>query len=259
MIDITVENPTHLWIKLGDMALNNDQSEIIDCDLGTRIISLNNRMVIKSWEKSWTGMALFHTVGYERTVSNKMTRLVNTYIDQEQWRELKEKFEEIKNTRYFAIGMNFKMKPSGKGGCLSSFHIFKANKQITVVVTSKVAEVPKKFLADLRLISYMLNQLKLEKVKVVFNCTVIFFSMVTMRSYKTIFGENVGTSLDLEKDFGGYQLPTIRRLTNYRNYLMGIYGEKQVKNGMLPLLNYKTGEWNDLQKNRSNKVLHKDS
>ena len=184
MINLSVQRPTDLWLSLGKTALDKkSRKSIIDLDMRTRLISCQNRLEIREWDpQKWTGEGLFHTVGYERTVSNKMTRLINTYIDQPSWSELKKEFLVSKRKAYSSLGMNFKMKPRGKGGCLSSFHLITVNRKLTVIVTSKIAEVPKKFLADLKLVNWMLNQLGLGKVPVVFNISIIFFSMITMRT-----------------------------------------------------------------------------
>ena len=249
MINLTVDNPTSLWISLGDELLRGNL-EFDDCSSKTRLISVQNILKVNSWNSDWEGTHLARIVGYEEAGGTKMTSLINAYVDLARLGELKEVLEKNAKAKYATLGMNFKMKVKGKGGCLSSFHIIQHGGSYQVFIYGKVAELPKKFTADMRLITWLLKELDLNEVPVTIILSTMFFSMVTVRSYETFFGkidkDKARLPIEVHYDFGEYQKPTIRRIRNFKEKLIATYGNDIVERGRIRRhLNWRKGMFDE--------------
>lgn len=216
MINMTVDSPEQLWVALGAAFFQKKRPEfIIDYAIASRrFFSFNNTLVVKEWPKGWDNPELFDIVGYS-DVGTKMKSLTNTYLNRDKWDEFRGSLEDYNiNTRTSGIktfGVNFNLKPQGKGGCLSSFHLIQHDKEIDIIVHLKVAELPRKFLADLRFISYLITNLDLpqESYKVTFMLSSLYFSIIGLRAYIPILGKK---TMDMQG------LP----IDEHRNYQVGV-------------------------------------
>lgn len=240
MLNLWAPTPTSLWVELGKIFFSKDREKSIDYVLGDRrFVSIVNTFTIAQWPKDWTGGALFHLVGYSPEGS-KMTILRKTYLDEERFAKFKEKVKDTKKKGYSAIGMQFNMSFEKKGGCLSSMHLVRNRGENTLFIHGKVAEVPRKFMADLKLVKDILHELDIWPMKVVFMYSSVFFSIVTLRAYIPVFSDSVlkytkGIAI-IEKR--NYHAGIIERLTSIRKELL-----RKDPEGCLKTIEDRTGEW----------------
>ena len=246
MIRIKAQNPTALWIKLGETFFSPTWRDQIDLKLGDRrFVSIDNRLVITEWPAEWTGKDLFASVGYS-SKGTKMKKLRETYVDEEQLTSLRCTLRSWKYSDCFrSIGMNFKMKQRGKGGCLSSFHLVRTKANWEVFVHAKICEVPRKFLGDMLLIKGIVDSLngigderfEGEPVisypfKVTFHLSTLYYSIVGLRAYIPFLGKE-------NMDF--HDLP-IDKPRNYQaSIIEAINQQKEIVEENE--LDYQTGEW----------------
>ena len=236
MLNIAVCNPTELWYKLGEEFLLEFNRTVTFNLGGRRFVSLENQLYTE-WPKEWKGDALFELVGYSDR-GPKMRIIRESYLDEEKWHEFKWKAGEVRKKGYSLIGMQFKMKMDTKGGCLTSFHLLQEKKRNIVFIHGKVAEVPRKFMADLILVRNMLRELDLWPMEVYFLYSTMYFSIVTLRNYATVFPKGYFAStkkLDLFSFRGDYR----RKAIEESNRLLKKYPNGSASN----LINVKTGEW----------------
>ena len=247
MIHLTVKTPTDLWLSLGQLFFERYNHryflpKLIDTEIAKRrFISLSNFLVVEGWSTKWTGEALYDVVGYSRKGS-KMRDLRKKYVFEDELKKMKEVIrlylKKSKGKGYFATGMNFNMQVTKKGGCLSSFHVIKLDKSWEIVIHGKVAEIPRKFTADMVMISNIIRELELptETVKVTYMFSTLYFSIISLRAYVAMLGLK-------KKDFHG--LP----ITDPRNYQVGgwtaieKYAKTLKRKPAWKDLNLKTGKW----------------
>lgn len=240
MLNIWASDPTQLWIELGKIFYSKARDGSIDQNLGNRrFLSIQNTFTVASWPKEWTGGALFHLVGYSPTGS-KMNTLRGTYLDEEKFKKFREKIKEVKKKGYSHVGMQFNMALEKKGGCLSSAHLMQSKEGTILFIHGKVAEIPRKFMADLKLVNDMVHEIDIWPIKVIFMYSTVFFSIVTLRAYIPVFSEEVlkytkGIPI-LEKR--NYHAGTIARLGQIKKELGKKYPE-----GCLQKIQGQTGEW----------------
>lgn len=239
MLNLEVENPTELFLELGRRfcSENKEDGPLIDFRVGGRSFSLTNTLTIKNWDSKWTGMGLFHMVGYARN-GYKMKKVRGSYIDEIKFYQFKNELQILdKKMSYFSIGMPLKMKMRGKGGCLSSIHIVKRLKTWKVYVHAKVMEVPRKFMGDLILIRDLLKELKIldRPTSVVLMLSTMYFSIVSLRAYKELLNlkRERYRGLILERDTRKFQRGSVTRINEFRKSNLTT----------LSRLNLTTGEW----------------
>lgn len=235
MLDLYTENPTDLWVSLGKKFFGRHE-ETVDLDLGgRRFVSIGNILVVSSWPKEWTGGALFELVGYSEN-GHKMDVLRETYVDPARWKAFKEKAVQVRKKGYSVIGMQFNMSLERKGGCLSSCHLMQTRKRNTLFIHGKVAEIPRKFMADLLLVRDLLKELNIWPIRVEFLYSTVYFSIITLRSYATVLDPKLikKVDIDLFRD-RNFQPGTVKRLKQIN---------KQYPNGSaIETLNMLRGEW----------------
>jgi hypothetical protein len=193
MINMTVESPEQLWVALGVAFFKPKGPSITDYEIAKRrFFSFNNVLTVNNWPKHWNNPLLFDIVGYSST-GTKMNILRNTYLNRDNWGDLHGALEEFKDMDSIkTFGMNFNLKPQGKGGCLASFHVMKYDGQVDIVVHMKVAEIPRKFVGDLIFIGQLIEELDLpqESYRVTFMLSSLYFSIIGLRAYVPIIGRN---------------------------------------------------------------------
>lgn len=225
MISIKVRNPLEFWEKLGEIVLSDQTKKgsmkLFDLKIGKRRISYDNRIEIDAWPSSFEAKALYWAVGYELH-GNKMSHLVNAYIDEEQFKEFQQVYEDKKLNSHFSVGIHFKRRPAGKGGCLSTFEIVGDRKMQTLFLHSKTMEFPKKGTADIRLCSLLLERLGIKTIRVVWYLPVIWYSEHFLKGIRTVFGNSYFQSLlgkkkakELTEYMPGYVEPTQQRIKNH--------------------------------------------
>lgn len=238
MIRLNCKNPTELWLELGVLFFNAKRAEwVIDQSIANRrFISIGNWLTVDYWPIGWTGEALFHVVGYSRSGS-KLTTLRKTYLNLDKWTEMINFVSMNHKTEFFSIGMNFDMKLNKRGGCLSSFHIIKSRTAWDIMIHGKIAEIPRKFMADLVMVGALIRELNLpvKHVRVNFMFSAMYFSIISLRAYVKVLGIK-------KKEFRG--LP----IMDPRNYQMNAWTaiESYAKKLKAPAwrdLNLETGEW----------------
>lgn len=237
MITMTVESPEQLWCALGGIFLSAKRPHgLIDYGTNQRFFSLHNVLRVTNWPKYWDNHLMHDIVGYMNdSGGTKMTTIRGTYLNEVSWHDFKLALDEVKSSKIYHIGVNFNMVPRGKGGCLSSFHICKHDDEIDIVVHMKIAEVPKKFMADLSFISKLITELDLiqGEYRVTFMLSALYWSMVGLRAYIPIFGkDNLEThGLDLEAPIG-IQQPTQAKMYRARNRFLKQFGEQIMDKGL---------------------------
>uniref|UniRef100_A0A6M3Y261 Uncharacterized protein n=1 Tax=viral metagenome TaxID=1070528 RepID=A0A6M3Y261_9ZZZZ len=247
MISVIANTPTHLWLGLGEKFFSKDYEKMIDIKLGDRrFVSIGNTLIVKDWPKEWTGQALFGLVGYSPK-GYKMSVLRETYIPDQPWYDFLNALDPAENPEVnkkgFSIwGMNCNMKREGKGGCLSSIHLLRNRGRNILFVHGKIAEIPRKFVADLLLVRDILQELSLWPMEVRFMYSTVYYSIVGLRTFIPVLGE---------KHVQLHGLP----ITTPRNYQAGIieainkyssqFSKKERRNGLWTLMNLTTGEWID--------------
>ena len=110
----------------------------------------------------------------------------------------------------------------------------------TVVIQGKVAEFPRKFLADLQLVNDLVYELDLWPVRVIFMYSTVFYSIVTLRAYLSVLSMDVvkhtkGIAVVEERN---YHASIIARLVDIRKQVLKKYPE-----GCLKAIENTTGEW----------------
>lgn len=195
MIHLESESPEDLWAGLGRKFFSTANRGIDYSIANRRFFSFNNILMVQDWPKGWDNPYLFDIIGYS-DVGTKMGILSRSYLIPEAWIKFKQALEtyDVKNRRVGikAFGMPFHMNPEGKGGCLSSFHLLQKDKEIHITIHMKVAELPRKFVADLRFISYLIANLDLPQktYKVTFMLSNLYYSIIGLRAYIPILGLN---------------------------------------------------------------------
>lgn len=245
MTNLYCLDPTDLIMVLGHRFFSKLDNPV-NLYLGDRrFVSVVNTLNINRWPEEWTGKALFELVGYSNK-GTKMNILRNTYVDEEKLSALKERLKT--NKGYEILGMPFKMSLERKGGCLNGLHILRSNKQpTTLFIHGKVAEVPRKFMADLLLVRDLIKELELKEPRVVFQYSTIYFSIVTLRAFIPIIGENnifIHKELPI-MDYRNYQVGTQESLIKVRKDLCKRFGKEIIKKGIYKYLDYRRGEWKE--------------
>lgn len=242
MINIYCNTPTELLLQLGGLFFSKKDNPVNVYVGDRRFVSSVNTFNILSWPKEWTGKALFELVGYSDS-GTKMTTLRKTYVDEDKLKELKER---LKTSKGFEIlGMPFKMTMERKGGCLNGLHILRSGKDVTLFVHGKIAEIPRKFMADLLLVRDLIKELGLKEPKVIFQYSLVYFSIVTLRAYVPIMGyKNINHHRDLPiMKYRNYQVGTQESLLRIRKELCKKYSKDIMDTGVFKYLNYRRGEW----------------
>lgn len=238
MIVLTCKTPTDLWLELGRLFFHPQKSgfAIDHCIANRRFISIENLLTVEDWSSQWTGGALFDLVGYSGR-GHKMNELRKTYVIENDWQKMKEFVSLNHKTEFFSIGMNFNMKLNKKGGCLSSFHIIKSRDTWDIMIHGKIAEIPRKFMADLVLVSNLIRELTLptDHIRVEFMFSAMYFSIISLRAYVKVLGLK-------KKDFR--VLPIMDPRNYQRNAWTAIENyAKKLKAPAWKDLNLETGEW----------------
>jgi hypothetical protein len=241
MIILSAEHPEGLWFKMGELFFSKDGLNYLDYRVADRrFFSFNNTLVVKDWPKGWDNPYLFHIVGYSASGS-KMKTLAQTYLNQETWGEFKAAIEEWgvadRRNGIKTFGVNFNLRPKGKGGCLCSFHLIQSGKEISITVHMKVAEFPRKFVGDLRFISYLITSLDLphEKYKVTFQLSTLYYSIIGLRSYIPVLGTVNMDMHDLPIDEPRhYQEGVIEAIYKSRKALVKEWGKNILLAGIPP-------------------------
>jgi len=194
--------------------------------------------VVQEWPNCWSGRALMDLVGYSPK-GYKMDLLRKTYVDEARW----DCFKTVVNNSdkgFNAQGMNFKMSIERKGGCLSSLHLIRHRNKNILFIHGKIAEIPRKFVADLLLINELLQELSLWPMEVRFMYSTVYFSIVGLRAYLPVLGEdNVqlhGLPIDTPRN---YQVGIIEAINNVGKR----FTPKERREGIWNKVNQKTGEW----------------
>jgi hypothetical protein len=177
-------------------------------------------------------------VGYSPN-GYKMELLRKTYVNEDKWKEFR-KVVRSTNKGFSAQGMNFNMSIEKKGGCLSSLHLIRNREKNILVIHGKIAEIPRKFVADLLLVRDLLQELNLWPIEVRFMYSTIYYSIVGLRAYIPVLGKD-------HMDF--HNLP----IDTPRNYQAGIieainkvgerFTPKERREGIWTKINQETGEW----------------
>lgn len=239
MINLVVESPEDLWVELGKSFFAKGGMNTIDFKVSDRrFFSFHNTLQVTSWPKGWDNPYLFKIVGYS-DVGSKMKTLAQTYLNTEAWRGLNQALQEWgvkeRKTGIKTFGMNFNLKPKGKGGCLCSFHLVQHGRKISIVVHLKVAELPRKFMGDLRFISYLIAALDLpqEEYHVAFQLSTVYYSIIGLRSYIPILGLNHMNLHDLPiDDPRHYQEGVIEAIYKARKDLVKEWGKSILQAGI---------------------------
>lgn len=242
-MELTVLKPTSLWIALGKTFFGKEYNTLPITNLaGRRYIVNPGILTVRYWNSSWTGKALMDLVGYS-SKGTKLKKLRETYIDDDKLFELKGVLKEKRKDPFLSIGMNFNMKVEGKGGCLSSFHIIKDEKDWIVTVHAKIAEIPKKFAADMVIFSELLRYLDLEEVELRMFYSCMYWSIVGLRAYVSVLGKkNMDYhGLPIEEP-RNYQVGTQEGIAKCKKQLVKYYGKKAVLTGIVKFINER-GEW----------------
>ena len=224
MIKITTNGVEDLWEELAKLAIT-EKAQGWDLSLGSRAISYLNRFEIRHWKANFDARAFYWAMGYELHGS-KMTTLYNSYIDPDEWKAFRAKYQERKGASHYSLGMNFKRKPEGKGGCLSCFELVGNRRNQFLYLHSKTIEFPKKFTADVRLISRLLWELDIEDIKVYWSSSVVWKADQFLKGIRTVFGNAYFQALtgkeraqELTEYMPGYVEPTQRRIANHYKQL----------------------------------------
>lgn len=239
MIRIVVENPTELWIELGRKFFSDEYNKIIDIKLGDRrFVSIENSLVITNWPKDWDGQAMFDLVGYSPK-GYKMNLLRKTYVKEDLWEDLKRSVTED-SKGFSSRGMNFNMSLQKKGGCLSSLHLIQSRGRNILFVHGKIAEIPRKFIADLILIRDLLQELSVWPMEVRFMYSLMYYSIIGLRAYLPVLGTS---QMDLHGlpifQPRNYQAGIIEAINKYQER----FTNKERREGVWKNLNLNTGEW----------------
>lgn len=209
---LSFKDPEHFWVCLGKMGFS---AYSWDHENKNRYFLFARTMVIEQFPKGWDNITISELTGYRRA-GTKMKILVGQYLNLEAWEEFKAAVEEIKGTSGIkSVGMNFNLKPRGKGGCLSSFHLIKEGNNYTFYVHFKIAEFPKKIFADLRMISYLITALDLppKEYKVVFMFSALSWLVLTFNTFIPIFGhKNYPYKEFPVLEAGGFRLGTRNKI-----------------------------------------------
>jgi len=245
MLEVRVLNPNALWFELGRIFFSNKYYSMpMQNWAGRRFIVHPAILNVQRWNSEWTGGALMDLVGYS-SKGTKMKHLWETYVNKRKLVELKKTLHEKEEQPFISIGMNFNMNTSGKGGCLSSFHVLKDKDRWVVTIHAKIAEIPKKFAADMVLFSQLLWYLNLEikEVEVRIFYSSMYWSIVGLRAYIPALGrKNMDYhGLPIEEP-RNYQVGTQEAIAECRKRLIKVYGKKRVKRGIGKYINGR-GEW----------------
>lgn len=241
MINVFAQNPTDLFIKLGKLFFYAGPNPI-DIYVGDRrFVSVNNVFRV-GWPKEWTGTGLYKLVGYSDRGS-KMDTLRKTYVNEDSLDKLKYRLK-TQHKGFEIIGMQFNMSMEKKGGCLSSLHILRDKKDVLLFIHGKIAEIPRKFVADLLLVRDLINELELGEPSVIFQYSIIYYSIVSLRAYLPILGKDemekhMDFPIDKPRD---YQVGTQESLMKVRKELIEKYGREVMNKGMLKHIDYQRGE-----------------
>lgn len=240
MITMTVQSPEQLWVALGAIFFNKKRpTTVIDYSIASRrFFSFNNVLTVTEWPKYWENPLLYDIVGYSERGS-KMNTLRQTYLNEEAWKGFKAALDEygVKERRVGikTFGVNFNLKPMGKGGCLSSFHLIQHDQEIDIVVHLKVAELPRKFAADLVFIGQLISELDLiqGEYKVTFMLSTLYFSIIGLRAYVPILGRKFMNYQGLPiEDPRNYQVGVQEGIGKARDRLMTKFGIQILENGL---------------------------
>jgi hypothetical protein len=156
MLVVQASSPTDLFMRLAFRMLG-PKTAWVDVRDSSKWMSYNNTFTVDRWNPEFTGERLFHVVGY-RPGGSKFTTLTNHYVDEAALQLLTHEYRRRRKSRSFAIGMNFNRGVAGRGACLSGFDIIQRQGKPWVILYSKVVEFPKRFMADLRLVGWLINQ-----------------------------------------------------------------------------------------------------
>lgn len=245
-MELYAQTPTHLWLELGRKFFSKDHAGIIDQHLGDRRhVSIGNVMTIKEWPKEWKGDALFELVGYSPK-GYKMNVLRETYVNEEKWEEFKCLVKELGTKKGFSsIGMTFNMSLQRKGGCLSSMHLVRNRGTNIIFLHGKIAEVPRKFTGDLLLVRDLLSELQLWPMEVRFMYSIVYFSIIGLRSYVPVLGlKNVNMNGLPIMDPRNYQASIIEVINQKRKELEERYTKQMVnKEGVWKEIDLMKGTW----------------
>jgi len=246
MLELSVSNPTELWIALGRVFFGPCFEEHIEYKLGDRrFVSTSNHFIISQWPENWEGKALFELVGYSPN-GYKMDTLRRTYVDEERWMMFKDVVAKTKRKGFSAQGMNFKMTIERKGGCLSSLHLVRNRGENLLFVHGKIAEIPRKFVADLLLVQNLISELKLGTVRVHFMYSVVYYSIVSLRAYLPVLGKN---SMYLHGlpifEPRNYQASIIKAIEQKNKELIRKYGKERTEEGLWKKIDGETGNWKE--------------
>lgn len=244
MIDIEANTPTELWAELGLLFFSKEFENIIDIRLGDRrFVSLTSNFLVKKWSQEWTGKALFSIVGYSPK-GYKRHKLWATYINPNALSALKSVIQERGDQAFMAAGMNFNMNTVGKGGCLSSLHIIKNKKEWLIVLQGKIAEIPRKFVADMILVAELIKYLDIPKPPLVkFMYSAVYFSIVGLRAYVPVLGQGHLDFHDLPiLGKRNYQVGTQKSIKKYQKFLEQRYGKGIWIKGMFDKIDPVKGE-----------------
>jgi len=247
MLHINADTPTELWLDLGREFFRPEWKSpmgSVDIQLGDRrFVSIGNTFIVRSWPKEWMGKALFALVGYSPK-GYKMDLLRRTYIPDQPWYDFMNALEDPENTKKgFSIwGMNCNMKREGKGGCLSSIHLLRNRGKNILFVHGKIAEVPRKFVADLILVRDLLHEMELWPMEVRFMYSTVYYSIVGLRAYVHVLGRNNVNFHNLPIDTPrNYQAGIIEAINKYQERFTRLERRKGIWSMIDPI----TGDWAD--------------
>ena len=238
---MTVESPEQLWVALGVSFFKKQGQKIIEYNAGKntrRFFSFNNVWTVTDWPKNWSNPLLYQVVGYSPNLA-KMTTIRNTYFDPERWEILKQYLDDYgvhtKKSQIKHFGMPFKTKTVGKGGCLVSFHVIQADDVIRINVQMKIAEVPRKFVADLHFVGELIRDLNLphKSYVVTFMLSSMYFTTIALRSYIPIIGTDYMDfkGIDIEQRIN-YQQSVQDSIYKAREILVKRFGSKILTKGI---------------------------
>lgn len=245
MIHIESETFVNTWGVLGLGFFDDALGYWIEFKNADRMFySFDNTFIIHHWDpEEFEGKALYEITGYSSR--KKLENLRRVYLNEDRWKKFLATIQERRHIKFSCVGMNFEMEPIKKGGCLSSIHWCKVGKEETVYLTSKIVEVPRRLVADALFFNELLKDIG--KVKVVWKSTALYFSILSLRAYIPVFGENQlkGNNLRELPILGhrNYQRSTQENIEKYQRVMEKKYGKFIWKRGLWEKISKVTGNW----------------